>query len=169
MGDTVPMRACLLFLCSLAFAADQPRNFPPPAVKGFFGSLPDAFRSYSVVLEPDKNEPEWWAGAPSVVRDRKGVFWLACRMRTADAPLGLRGYEIRILRSEDGIRFRKAHSIKREQVGTPGFERPAIVIDQNPAASSSTDVLLGKAAPGLSSSSTTPTIPPVSSPRRPGR
>jgi hypothetical protein len=100
-----------------------------PQVKGSFGEIPSKFKSYQVILEPDKNEPDWWAGAPSVVRDKQGVFWLACRMRTADAPLGLRGYEVRILRSEDGIHFRKVHSIRREEVPIPGFERPSLLLD----------------------------------------
>lgn len=62
------------------------------------GRVPAKFRDYQVVLGPDKDQPEWWAGAPSVVRDRSGTFWLACRMRTADSPRGLRGYEIRLFR-----------------------------------------------------------------------
>jgi hypothetical protein len=97
--------------------------------KTAFGSIPARFRDYKVILEPDKNEPEWWAGAPSVARDKAGTFWLACRMRTADAPRGLRGYEIRILRSNDGIRFEKVRSIRREDVPIPGFERPALLTD----------------------------------------
>ncbi len=90
---------------------------------------PRGFERYDVVLEPDRNDPEWWAGAPSVLRDENGVFWLACRMRTAEGPRGLRGYEIRILRSEDGIRFERVHSIRREEVPIPGFERPALLRD----------------------------------------
>lgn len=101
----------------------------PPEVPAIYGSVPAAFRTYDVILEPDKNEPEWWAGAPSVVRDRNGTFWLAARMRTADAPLGRRGYEIRILRSADGVRFTRALSIRREDAGISGFERPALLID----------------------------------------
>lgn len=87
------------------------------------------FGSYDVILRPDKDEPEWWAGAPSVVRDNAGIFWMACRMRMADAPRGLRGYEIRILQSGDGIHFEKVRSIRREDVPVPGFERPALLID----------------------------------------
>jgi hypothetical protein len=102
---------------------------PVPQVAGVYGLVPQKFRDYRVILEPDRNEAEWWAGAPSVVRDGKGVFWLAARMRTANSPRGLRGYEIRILRSEDGIRFQKVHSIPREKVPIPGFERPALLID----------------------------------------
>ncbi|MFH1743687.1 MAG: hypothetical protein ABIH23_32180 [bacterium] len=102
---------------------------PVPELADVFGSIPDQFQTYEVILEPDENKAEWWAGAPSVVRGPDGVFWLACRMRTADAPRGLRGYEIRILRSEDGIHFEKVHRIPREDVPISGFERPALLID----------------------------------------
>ena len=101
-----------------------------PQVADIFGKIPSEFGTYDVVLRPDKDEAEWWAGAPSVVRDAKsGVFWMACRMRTGEGQRGLRGYEVRILRSEDGVRFEKALSIRREDVPIPGFERPAILQD----------------------------------------
>lgn len=94
-----------------------------------YGQIPHKLSEYQVILEPDKNEPEWWAGAPSVVRDSEGYFWLACRMRTADAPRGLRGHEIRILQSHDGITFKPVLSIPRDKIPIPGFERPALIID----------------------------------------
>jgi hypothetical protein len=114
---------------ALAFGQEPAWRGPIPEVRGNFGLVPEKFKEYRVILEPDKNEAEWWAGAPSVARDKSGVFWLACRMRTADAPYGLRGYEIRILRSEDGVHFSKVHSIPREKVPIPGFERPALLTD----------------------------------------
>jgi hypothetical protein len=89
------------------------------------------FDDYHVVLEPDRDVPEWWAGAPSVCRDANGAFWMACRMREGDSPRGLRGYEIRILRSENGTSFEHVHSIPREQVPIPGFERPAILCSRD--------------------------------------
>jgi len=104
-------------------------NGPVPEVTGNYGIVPEKFQDYDVILKPDEDAAEWWAGAPSVVRDENGTFWLACRMRTAEAPRGLRGYEIRILRSDDGIHFTKALSIPREAVPIPGFERPALLID----------------------------------------
>jgi hypothetical protein len=102
---------------------------PAPEIPGRYGALPEKFRRYDTILEPDRDLADWWAGAPSVARDPDGDFWLACRMRTADAPLGLRGYEIRILRSRDGVHFRKVHSIRREDVPIPGFERPCLLPD----------------------------------------
>lgn len=87
------------------------------------------FDHYDVVLESPEDAPEWWAGAPSVCRDDEGVFWMAARMRTADAPVGLRGYEIQVLRSTDGIQFDRVHRIGREEVPIAGFERPALLHD----------------------------------------
>jgi hypothetical protein len=100
-----------------------------PAVGGPLGAIPEKFREFEVILEPPVNEAEWWAGAPSVCRDADGVFWLACRMRTAESPRGLRGYELQILRSGDGVRFERVKTIHRDDVPIPGFERPALLID----------------------------------------
>ncbi|HET6427883.1 MAG TPA: hypothetical protein VFJ30_05715 [Phycisphaerae bacterium] len=87
------------------------------------------FQRYDVVLVPDRDEPEWWAGAPSVLRTDDGTFYLAARMREGESPRGLRGYEVRILRSSDGIAFEPVCSILREDVPIPGFERPALIRD----------------------------------------
>ena len=92
-----------------------------------FGSIARAAETYTTVLEPDENTPEWWAGAPSVVRGDDGTFYLAARMREGRSPRGQRGYEIRILRSEDGRRFEPIHRIRREDAGVPVFERPSLV------------------------------------------
>jgi len=94
-----------------------------------FTSLKKQFEEYSVVLAPDRDEPDWWAGAPSVARAADGTFYLAARMREALSPPGYRGYDIRILRSEDGIHFEPIRHLRREDMGLKGFERPALVID----------------------------------------
>jgi hypothetical protein len=86
------------------------------------------FEAFDVILKPDTIAPEWWAGAPSVVRDHDGVFWLACRMRIGEGTRGQRGYEMRIMRSDDGINFETALSIHREDVPIGTFERPALII-----------------------------------------
>ncbi len=104
-------------------------NGPVPHVAQQFQTIANKFKKYDVVLKPDKDEAEYWAGAPSVVRDRNGIFWMAARMRSPEFPRGVRGYEIRILKSEDGIHFTKYHSIRREDVPISGFERPALIID----------------------------------------
>ena len=104
-------------------------NGSQPSVAHELQSISMKFDEYTVVLKPDKNAPEYWAGAPSVVRDENGTFWMAARMRSPEYPRGLRGYEIRILKSNDGVHFEKVHAIRREDVPIPGFERPALLID----------------------------------------
>ncbi len=94
-----------------------------------FSRLLERLSRYEVVLEPDENTPEWWAGAPSVAVGPDGTFWMAARMREGLSPRGRRGYEIRILNSTDGVHFETAHRIRREDAGVPGFERPALVYD----------------------------------------
>ena len=117
----------LINFCSVtALLAAEPKSILQPGIPA---ELAERFQKYDAIVSPDKNAAEWWAGAPSVLQDADGVFWMACRMRTADAPRGLRGYEIRILRSEDGIHFKKTHKILREEVPIPGFERPTLLQD----------------------------------------
>ena len=120
-----------ILICSALTFMGLPSNWQGtvPEVHDLYGMIPRDFEGYEVILPPDTIAPGWWAGAPSVVRDKDGIFWLACRMRTAEGERGLRGYEIRILRSEDGITFEKVHSIPREAVPIPGFERPALLMD----------------------------------------
>lgn len=122
--------AVLWFGCASESAAqvkrpEQVRAELPETYSSFAGK----FDTYEVVLESPEDAPEWWAGAPSVLRDADGVFWMAARMRTADAPRGLRGYEIQILKSKDGVHFALVHRIKREDVPISGFERPALLQD----------------------------------------
>ena len=101
----------------------------PPLGRAAVRPIVPDYTHYRTVLEPDRNQPDWWAGAPSVARDREGAIWLACRMREGDSPRGERGYEVRLLRSEDGYRFEPVKSIRREEAGTVSFERPALLID----------------------------------------
>jgi hypothetical protein len=115
--------------CSSALAQGPSRVAGLPGVGKSFENIAARFRQYEVILRPDRSEPEWWAGAPSVVVDPQGVFWMACRMRTGDGERGLRGYEIRILKSGDGVRFQPVARIRREDVPIPGFERPALLRD----------------------------------------
>ena len=133
MIDKTIIRNALLILMfitiSMAFSRDEKWDGPKPEIASSLETIAKHFMDYDVILEPDKNAPEYWAGAPTVVRDDNGIFWMACRMRSPEHPRGLRGYEIRILKSIDGIHFEKVHSIPRQQVPIPGFERPALLID----------------------------------------
>lgn len=119
----------MIFLCAAGTGNTQVLNWPAPEISLRYGNIPQKFSQFDVILKPDEDAAEWWAGAPSVVRDKQGVFWLACRMRSPRYPRGLRGYEIRILKSEDGIHFDRVHVIHREDVPIPGFERPALLLD----------------------------------------
>ena len=83
------------------------------------------FSEYVTVLRPDRDEPDWWAGAPSVARVPGGETYLACRMREAISPRGRRGYEVRILASGNGREFDAIGRVKREDVPIRGFERPS--------------------------------------------
>jgi len=94
-----------------------------------FEEIVAAMSRYEVILEPDENTPEWWAGAPSVCRGDDGAFYLAARMREGKSPRGRRGYEVRILKSADGHTFTPINHIHRDAAGVPVFERPAIVRD----------------------------------------
>jgi hypothetical protein len=125
----IPIALLLILLAFVPVLAAQAQAVRPALPAGAYGDIPTRFAEYDVILRPDESTPEWWAGAPSVVRDKDGIFWMACRMRRADAPRGLRGYELRILRSEDGSHFEKVLSIPRESVPIPGFERPALLQD----------------------------------------
>lgn len=120
-----------MILCAAFLAAELPANWQgvEPEIKDVYGAIAREFEQYDVILAPDTVAPGWWAGAPSVLRDKDGVFWLACRMRTPEGQRGLRGYELRILRSDDGVKFETVHRIRREDVPVPGFERPALLAD----------------------------------------
>jgi len=119
----------LFFQTLIAFSQTPQWDGPHPITGEQLKSITSRFAEYATVLKPEKNAAEYWAGAPSVVLDDDGIFWMAARMRSPEHPRGLRGYEIRILRSEDGINFEKVHEIRRAQVPIPGFERPALLID----------------------------------------
>jgi hypothetical protein len=117
--------ACLVTRAVLVSA----QAAPVPSPSALTPALTAALSTYDVVLKPDTEAAEWWAGAPSVVRDQHGIVWMAARMRSPEAPRGQRGYEIRLLRSDDGVRFETVHRIRRADVPVAGFERPALLID----------------------------------------
>lgn len=122
---------CLAVLIGAMASAQAPHEglAAPEIATELRTSFERATQNSTVILKPDTIAPEWWAGAPSVVRDDAGTFWLAARMRRGEGDRGLRGYEIRILKSADGITFDPVLKIPREAVPIPGFERPCLVID----------------------------------------
>jgi hypothetical protein len=131
-GPDAPWLAAVVVVFSgLPAASGGPTIWtdPAPEVAQLPEAIAAAFDEPLTVLGPDRDEAEWWAGAPSVVRDPQGAFWKAARMRSPEHPVGLRGYEIRLLRSADGLRFERVRSIHRSELPIPGFERPALVLD----------------------------------------
>jgi hypothetical protein len=94
-----------------------------------FEKLVESINHFSVVLEPEKNEVDWWAGAPSVLIDNNGKFYLAARMRHNISPRGRRGYELWLLKSDDGKKFNLIKKIHRDEANILGFERPSLLID----------------------------------------
>lgn len=92
----------------------------------------ESLGNFTTVVEPDRNEENWWAGAPSVAYEANSKeFWLAVRMRTGEGKRGSRGYEIRILKSKDGKDFRIVKKIHRKDMDVQVFERPSIVQTQD--------------------------------------
>lgn len=126
---TLVLLLCYGFGMQLTYGQVMEWSGQSPEIADRLQAISSKFDNYVTILKPDKDSPEYWAGAPSVVRDENGIFWMAARMRSPEHPRGLRGYEIRILTSEDGVTFKKVHEIRREKVPIPGFERPALLID----------------------------------------
>ncbi len=92
----------------------------------------EALGQFTTVVEPERDEPGWWAGAPSVAHDgNTGEFWLAVRMRTAEGQRGSRGYELRILKSKNGKQFHLVKKIHRTEMDVSVFERPALIIKED--------------------------------------
>ncbi len=82
MKIKIKLLCSVLFVVStILFVQGQSWNGPQPRISPDLIVASQNFDKYDVILDPDKNAPEWWAGAPSVIRDQKGVFWMACRMR----------------------------------------------------------------------------------------
>jgi hypothetical protein len=78
-----------------------------------------------LVVPPADPGPGSWAGAPSVLPDDEGVWWLAYRMRR---PVGQgRGYANVVARSADGVRFEPVARVTSDAFGAESLERPALV------------------------------------------
>src|SRR6056297_4065516 len=92
----------------------------------------EALSDFNTIVEPEKNEANWWSGAPSIAFNKDShEFWLAIRMRTGDGARGSRGYEIRIYKGTDGHNFDLVKKIHRKDMDLQVFERPALVITPN--------------------------------------
>lgn len=119
--------ACATSPMAAQFATHRSAFAVNPELPPQFTDIAARFQQYDVILQPDQDQPEWWAGGPAVVRDRNGVFWMAARMRN-NHPVGPRGYQLRLLRSQDGVQFRQVGELLPAQAGVNGFERPALLL-----------------------------------------
>ena len=81
----------------------------------------------TVVVEPDRPEPDFWVGAPSVVYDgRRERFVMAYRVRH---PIGRgRGIACRIAESTDGVNFQSLTEISADELRSASIERSALQI-----------------------------------------
>ena len=61
-------------MCGAVYAEESVQKKTVPELPQWAGSIPLKFQKWDVVAVPDKDEAEWWAGAPSVTRD-KVTFW----------------------------------------------------------------------------------------------
>ncbi len=76
------------------------------------------------IREPLIQEPGYWVGAPSVLHTSSGEVLMSFRYRR---PRGEgRGYEARIARSVDGVKFDDIWSIHQEALETSSVERFAL-------------------------------------------
>lgn len=65
----------LLFISTIKTHAQEPGwEGLLPSITKEFSFIAEKFNNYDVVLKPDKDAPEWWAGAPSVIQDDQGIF-----------------------------------------------------------------------------------------------
>jgi len=88
--------------------------------------IPDLSK-YDVVAEPPKPVEDFWAGAPSVIEDSKGVIWLAYRKGIMEN--SVRKSDLYLARSEDGINFETIHEWKAESFGCIRTERASFLVD----------------------------------------
>ncbi len=77
---------------------------------------------YEVVYTPPCKEEGCWTGAPSVLKDDEGRFWMAHRNRNPE----VRGFAVVISRSDDGKNFKPVNEIEKSKLGVQSLERPVL-------------------------------------------
>jgi len=77
----------------------------------------------TVVLAPERNEPGYWAGSPSVLREDTGKTWLTYRQRRPRGADAERGWRCAVAVSDDGLSFRDVWSVHKDELPTPSMER----------------------------------------------
>lgn len=79
----------------------------------------------TTVIEPHGEGKGYWVGAPSIIYDDDDhTFYLYYRIRK---PRPVRGGEVRIASSKDGVRFTDIWTCKKEELNTTSIERSALM------------------------------------------
>lgn len=87
--------------------------------------LPD-INNYKVIAQPEGKGKGFWAGGCSSLKDDKERIWLAYRLRNPEK----RGHKLCIARSQDGINFRMAKELHKEDFDSiESLERASILQD----------------------------------------
>lgn len=88
------------------------------------GSLPPPWQLADgiVVRAPERPEPGFWAGCPSVIH-RDGRFWLTYRERRPRGTGNDRGWRCAIAVSDDGIAFDDVWEVTKDALDSASMER----------------------------------------------
>ena len=78
------------------------------------------------ILTPERREPGYWAGCPSVIADGD-QFLMTYRRRRPRGVGSDRGYACHVAQSPDGIHFSDIWSVSKEELSSPSMERFDIV------------------------------------------
>lgn len=75
-----------------------------------------------LILPPERGEPGYWVGCPSVLLD-DGRFYLTYRQRRPRGAAAERGWRCAVAVSDDGVSFRDVWSVEKAELGTDSMER----------------------------------------------
>ncbi|HET9614887.1 MAG TPA: hypothetical protein VFP22_08750 [Candidatus Limnocylindrales bacterium] len=75
-----------------------------------------------LVREPERAEPGYWVGCPSVLVAGE-LTWLTYRQRRPRGDASDRGWRCAIAVSRDGIRFEDVWEVRKEHLDSPSMER----------------------------------------------
>jgi hypothetical protein len=75
-----------------------------------------------IVREPERPEPGYWVGCPSVLVDGD-LTWLTYRERRPRGAAAERGWRCAVAVSHDGLRFDNVWEVHKDQLESPSMER----------------------------------------------
>ena len=85
---------------------------------------PTAFHPADSILvrAPERAEPGYWVGCPSVLADGE-LTWLTYRERRPRGASSERGWRCAVAVGRDGVRFEDVWEVRKEELGSPSLER----------------------------------------------